>query len=127
MSAFGVDHGHVAKSAVPPAGDGDNKKNRRLAAAGLAASGVATVGGLHALKATGSENRERAAQLLGRSAKKPPEYAAKLARKIGPAKAAAVLGAGWLGLHGVELAGDTLAMHAQARELRRTRTGGAQT
>lgn len=128
LSAFGVDHGLIGKSAAAAGSDGDAKKNRRMAAVGLGASGVAAVGGVHALKTTVlNENRERKAQLLGRklASKKPPEYAAKLARKIGPAKAAALLGAGWVGLHTAELGGDALAMRAQARELRQQKGGGS--
>lgn len=127
MSAFGIEHGPIHKSATPPAGGDDAKKNRRVAAVGLGATGVAAVGGLHALKTTVlNENRERKAQLLGHklAPKKPPAYAVKLARKVGPAKAAALLGAGWVGLHGVELGADALAMHAQARELRRSKKPG---
>jgi len=95
------------------------KRNKRLAIAGLGASGVATVGGLHALKTTvANENPMRGAAI--RAGKAGPA-AMGLARRIGPGKAAAALGAGWVGLHGVELAGDVLGMRAQARELKQSK------
>jgi hypothetical protein len=101
---------------------GDTKRDRRLALAGLGASGVATAGGLHALKATSVENKARKAALLGKEVPhaRPAPAALKLAQKVGPAKAAAIIGGGWGALHGVELGGDLLAMRAQSREVKRT-------
>lgn len=71
------------------------KQRKRVAEFGLAGNAVATVGGSHALYL----------------AAKNPSFRQ---RKAG--KAAIATGAGWVGLHGVELASDVVANRALARE-----------
>lgn len=118
----------VAQAMVSPApiakfsGDPD-KRGRKAAAIGLGASGVATVAGIHALTASRGEGKHRAAALEGKPPpmKTPGKLATRLAGKVGPKKAAAIIGGGLLGLHGVELVGDALAIHTQANQLKRTK------
>ncbi len=86
---------HVGRAPATP--EQSRKRERKLAATGLAATGVATVGGLHAL------------YMVGRGAH------AKAAR-VG---AASTLG--WAGLHGIELVGDTLGARAQVKTLQATK------
>lgn len=106
----------IAKS-MPGASDthvpsSDPKKERRLAMAGLATTGVAGAAGLHAIKATRVENAARAAHVAAGAYKAP-----KVLGRLAPRKAAAVVGAGALALHGVELAADTLAARAATKNL----------
>src|SRR3954468_13898573 len=57
----------VAKS-MPGVSDvhgSDPKRDKRLAAVGLGATGVAALGGVHAVSATLAENRERKAKIAG--------------------------------------------------------------
>jgi hypothetical protein len=84
----------------PQPGPKQLKREREVARAGLAASSVAAVGGLHALYLTGKEAPGKIAE----------------AGKIG--RRAAIAGAaGWGLLHTTELGGDALALHAQHRAL----------
>src|SRR5437899_1371246 len=76
------------------------KKERKLAMTGLAATGVAGVGGLHALYLTGKD--------------------APKAVKVG-GKTALAGAAGWGALHTVELVGDSLATRAQMKTLAATK------
>lgn len=101
--------------------DKSHKKEMQLAAAGLGATTVASAGGLHAVSATLKENRGRVA------AARKTRKAGKLARltHISPVRAAELAGAGWLGLHGVELAGDALAARAQIRAINREKQPAA--
>lgn len=103
------------------AGSDDPKKGHKAAAIGLGASSIASVAGVHALTATKGENAARRARLAGELPKveEPGKVAAKLAAKVGPVKAAGIIGGGLLALHGVELAGDALAIHTQASRLRK--------
>jgi len=107
---------------TPGGGDAKSKRETRLAAVGLGATGVATAGGVHAITATVKENKARtaAARKLGGKAAKT----GRLARvaHVSPVRAAELAGAGWLGLHGVELTGDVLAARAQVRDINRNRT-----
>jgi hypothetical protein len=93
---------------------GDPKRERRLAQAGLAATGVATLGGAHAIKATIGEHRG----VPKKPGKVVPKLAGKL--KLTPKTAALIGTGGWLGLHGVELAGDALAARAQTQAIKAT-------
>lgn len=107
----GADH-------VPSA---DPKKDRRLAAVGLGATGVAAVGGLHALKGTKDEHELLGARMAGKTIPPKPlgRVATGLAERLGPKKAAAAIGAGWGVLHGVELGADALAARAAVKNLQK--------
>lgn len=116
----GVDGSTVhVDSPVDPAKAARDQK--RLAVTGLAATGVAGVAGLHAIKATLNENADRMAEATG-IPKKIRRVGAltRLGERTGlkPAKVAAIVGAGALGLHGVELVGDSLGAHAQIRAIK---------
>jgi len=98
--------------------DTQTKRQRKMALTGLGASGIATVGGLHAIKSTLGEAREKkkAAEAAG-VARTAGKYMRRL--PVSPARAAQLGTAGWLGLHGVELVGDALALHAQQQQARK--------
>ena len=117
-------------------------REKKLAAIGMGSTAVAGVGGLHALSATRKEilhsfadkGSEKAAAKLktinDKAATKTAARAARVASAKGPTgkvlrtiaahprQAAAAAGAGWVGLHGVELAADSLAMRANAKAYR---------
>lgn len=94
----------------------DPDKGRKTAAIGLGASGIAGVAGIHALTATRGENAvRRAAVAAGKY--RVPKVLGRLTTS--PKRAAAIAGAGLLGLHGVELVGDALAVHTQSNQLRK--------
>lgn len=108
-----------------PGSQKDRSRQRKLAATGLAATGVASVGGAHAISATIKENKARtgaahAAVKTAETSGTKPETAGRLARvaRGNPVRAAELTGAAWLGLHGVELTGDALALHAQGKQFR---------
>lgn len=112
------------------------KTERKLALTGLGASGVATFSSLHAVNATRAENRTRIKDITGEEPKpmfKRPGWlpakkikaikkpaSARLAGKlhIKPVVAASAIGAGMLGLHGVDVVGDTLNARAQMKALK---------
>jgi hypothetical protein len=102
------------------------KKQKKIALTGLGATGVATVGGIHAIKASVVENKVRAAAAAAGdpAAGKATAGIARLAR-IKPKTAAAVVGGGMLALHGVELLGDSLGARAQIKAVNAANAAGA--
>lgn len=96
----------------------DPKRERKLAATGLAATGVAGVGGLHALVGTKAEHEVKLARVAAGGS--PGKIVGRL-KGISPGKAVALGTAGWTALHGVELVGDALGARAQAQKLRDTK------
>lgn len=101
----------------------DAEKQKKLAISGLAATGVAAAGGVHAIKATMLENKHRAATAAGKvieAGEHKPGLLTRLGSKVHlkPTTTAAIIGGGMLGLHAVELASDGLAIHAQTKQLR---------
>jgi hypothetical protein len=103
------------------------KKQKKLALVGLGATGLATVGAGHAISASVLEHRHRIAEARGEPPPVPKvknglhrQAARAVARKLklSPVKTAGIIGAGVLGLHGVELASDVLGAHAQTKQLR---------
>lgn len=97
-------------SEVHEAGTNPNRE-RKLARTALAAQGVAAVGGLHAIKTTIAEHRG--------IPKKPGKILPKIAPHLDSKKVALLGTAGWLGLHGVELAGDALGIRQSTRQLKK--------
>jgi hypothetical protein len=104
------------------------KKERKLATGALAGTGVAAVGGLHAIKATGDEHQARVARLTGQPV--PTKELSRVGRAVDDGmkrlpfsgKTIATVGtAGWLGLHGVELGADALNARAQVKALQGTK------
>lgn len=98
-------------------------RQKKVAQTGLLATGVAGVAGVHAIGATRSENSIRAAVARGevpeeKAAGKAMKLIGRVAPKLKPSKAAAIIGGGALALHGVELVGDSLGAHAQVNALR---------
>lgn len=93
------------------------KKEKKIAAVGLGATGVAAVGGLHAVHATldAAKKSKTIAGATGAERAVP-----KMLRKlpVKPSTAAAIGTAGWLGLHATELVGDSLAARAQVKQLK---------
>ena len=99
---------------------GTRKKERGLAAAALGGTAVATVGGGHAMYMAGKELREKAHAVkhpVPLPRRELIEAGAKI-RKIPKGKIAAGIAAGWIGLHGVELAADGINARAQTRAYR---------
>lgn len=92
-----------------------NKRNKHLAQAGLAATGVAAIGGGHAIHATVRNFKNDKKDLAAGTYEAGPVLR-KL--KLTPKKAVIAGTAGWIGLHATELAADALAARAQTKVLR---------
>lgn len=101
------------------------KRARTEAAIGLGASSVATVAGLDAMRTSVQENKDRVARAEGREViERGPSKVARALRKIPgatPKRVAVGIGAGLMGLHGVELVGDALGAKAQVKQLQATK------
>lgn len=111
ISAFGIDHGDIAKSGST----GGKEMSRKEIRTGQALNVVATAGGLNAVRMATKEFRgamkspvssTRTVGRVGRAMQKVPGL-----RTIAKHPKAAVLGAGAgaLGLHSMELTGDVIA------------------
>ncbi len=94
--------------------DAQAKKERRIAATGMAATGVAAAGGLHAIHATGQHYKATKKAIDAGEAVKAGPIAGKLG--LTPKKALIAGTAGWAALHGVELGADALSARAQRRD-----------
>lgn len=111
ISAFGIDHGDIAKSAP----SGGKEMSRKEIRTGQALNVVATVGGLNAMRMATKEfkgavknpvSRTRSLGAVGRKLAKVPGV-----RTVVKHPKAAVIGAAGaaLGLHSAELTGDVIA------------------
>ena len=100
------------------------KHQRTEAITGLGATGVAGVAGVDALRSAAKDNKRR--KLIAQGVKVEPEGPGRVARGLAkipgmtPKRAAVAIGGGLLGLHGVELLGDTLGAKSQIHTLRTT-------
>lgn len=94
----------------------NSARERRLAATGMGATGVATVGGIHALKMS-AEKFKKPSTAKHRAPKVKLSEAKAFKRLPPKVKAAGVAAVpvGWLALHSTELAGDALGVRAQTR------------
>jgi hypothetical protein len=119
----------LAKSGGAAAPSGNPERDKKLAQVGLATTGFATGAGTHSITASINEAKHRSAAARGETyTPKPPgprraklrAVGTKAARKVGltPKRAAAAAGAGFLGMHGVELVADGLGLHAQNKALK---------
>jgi putative serine protease XkdF len=93
----------------------ERKKQRRIGQVGLAATGVAGVGGAHAIDATVRNFKHDKGALKNGTYEAGP-ILRKL--KLSPKKAIAVGTAGWVGLHATELGADALAARAQTKAIK---------
>jgi len=99
---------------------GNRKKERNIARTGLAASGIAAIGGAHALGMQGRKMMGGTPHIAQHKA--PGRLASLVERSPRSAKvAAAAGGAAWLGLHGVEMVGDALGARANYRTYKATK------
>lgn len=101
---------------------GDRKKERRLATGALAGTGIASVGGAHALYLTGKEAHGLKGDYEGRhiapEMPKFPKIAGAVKRlPVKPKTLAAAGVAGWAALHTTELAADALNARAQVKTI----------
>jgi hypothetical protein len=105
------------------------KRQRVVAATGLASSGVAMVAGADAMRQSVGEARRRHAEAKAAEAGESLVHEAPKAGKVAqglkrmgvkPVIAAGLISGGVLGLHGVEAVGDTLGAHAQLKQLKQT-------
>lgn len=115
------------QSAVHINGAAQRKKERRIAQTGLAATGVAGIGGAHALAMTGKQavkqlGGPRLNYVARHAATKEAGVLTRVSRKLpGGVKGAALAGtAGWLGLHATEMVGDALGARAQLKTIKAT-------
>lgn len=100
---------------------GNRRKEHALARTGLAATGVAAVGGGHALYMQGRKMAGAKPKYIG--AHRTPGTLARIAEKSPRAAkvAAAAGGAAWLGLHGTEMVGDALGLRANYNSYKNTK------
>lgn len=110
------------------------KDQQRVAAIGLGATGIAGIAGIHAISATRKENAVRTAAAGASAGRHAAEEAEPVGRAAGaltrvarlkPTTAAKVIGGAALGLHAVELVGDTLGAHAQVKALKQANANSA--
>ena len=101
--------------------DKQRKRARTEAMIGLGSSTVAGVAGADAIRTSVREHKNR---MLVAAGEKPIEHGpSRIARVIGkvpgmtPKRTAVAIGAGLMGLHGVEMVGDALGAKAQAQAL----------
>lgn len=94
------------------------KRERKVAAAGLAGNTVAAVGGGHALYMASKD--ERLPKFMRIPKKKQGLHALPKVSKMGKTgKVGALAAAGWVGLHSAELASDAIANRSLRRDLKR--------